>query len=189
MESEHILLAGLVIAIVSVGLVVGVSMITFDPSQSNNSTTPSNLTPDVDLIDQSRKVPNWGLLMSDGEILELSNLEGTFVLVDLMQFSCSACETMNEEIIILRESMGDSIIVISLIVSTNVDLSDVSDYKSSRGLDWDHGIDTNNVFSEYFNVRFTPTLVLIDDEGYFRMNHEGVWTSSQVQELVTMMDS
>ncbi|MHA1927704.1 MAG: TlpA family protein disulfide reductase [Candidatus Thorarchaeota archaeon] len=187
MESEHMLLAGLVIVIVSVGLVVGVSMIGFEATPSNTNTTPS-LVPDVDLIDQSRKAPNWGLLLSDGEILELNSLEGSFVLIDLMGLACPACETMNEEIAQIRDDMGTTIVVVSLVVSYGIDISDVSDYKADKGLDWDHGIDTNNVFSEYFNVRVTPTLVLIDDDGYFRMYHEGVWTSSTVQELVSLMN-
>lgn len=127
--------------------------------------------------------------MSDGEVLELESLESKFIVVDLMTFGCSACELQNDEFETLIDDLGDNVYVISLNVDASATADQMADYKEVRSLTWHHGLDTDGVFSSYFSIRFTPTLVIIDDAGYFRMYHEGVWESDSIQEQITLMDS
>ncbi|MHA2426080.1 MAG: TlpA family protein disulfide reductase [Candidatus Thorarchaeota archaeon] len=191
METEKMLIAGLMIAVVAVGLVVGVSMAMTPTGNTGNnnggsSSTPS-LTPDSD-FGQTRSAPDWGLLMSDGEIVQLSSLEGKFVVVDLMSLTCPACETQNVELEKLYNAMGDSIHIISLSVDLSTTVSQMDQYMVDNDLDWAHGLDTNSAFTYYFSIRYTPTMVIIDSDGYFRMYHEGVWTSSDIQAELSLMD-
>jgi hypothetical protein len=85
--------------------------------------------------------------------------------------------------------MGDNIHIVSLNVDGSATGDQMADYKEDRSLPWYHGLDTNGVFSSYFSIRFTPTLVIIDDAGYFRMYHEGLWESSTIQEQISLMDN
>ncbi len=190
METEKLLIAGLLITIVSVGLAIGVSIALTPVGNTNtnggSSSTPS-LSTDTD-FGQTREAPDWGLLMSDGEILQLSSLEGKFVLVDLMSLTCPACETENSEIQSLSSAMGESLHIISLSVDISTTFQQMDEYKTNNALDWPHGLDTNSAFTYYFNLRYTPTMVLIDFDGYIRMYHEGVWTSSDVQSTISLMD-
>lgn len=190
MESEKMLVVGMLTTIIVVGLVIGASLATFDPggTTDGNTTTSSILTLDTDLIDQSREAPDWGILMSDGEVVQLSSFEGKFVLIDLMGLNCPACETQNEEIETLIANFGDSITVISLSVDYGTSVSQIADYKVEHGVDWQHGLDTNSVFTEYFHIRYTPTLVIIDSDGFFRMYHEGVWDADVIQDTILLMD-
>ncbi|TFG14128.1 TlpA family protein disulfide reductase [Candidatus Thorarchaeota archaeon] len=192
MNAEKIMIGSVIAAIVIVGLLIGFSLASFSPSDQNtggNSGGSPDIQTDVDLIDQELEVPNWGLIMSDGEVLELESLEGKFLLVDLMAFGCSACELQNDEFETLMEDMGDNIHVVSLNVDTSATADQMADYKEDRSLAWYHGLDTNGVFSSYFSIRFTPTIVIIDDTGYFRMYHEGVWESETIQEQISLMDN
>ena len=191
MESEKLLIGGLLIAVIAVGLVVGVSFaLTPTGNTSNNdggtSSTPA-LIADTD-FGQTRAASDWGLLMSDGEILQLSSLEGKFVIVDLMSLTCPACETQNIELKALIDDMGNSIHVISLSVDISTTVTQMEQYMTNNGLGWPHGLDTNSAFTYYFNLRYTPTMVIIDADGYIRMYHEGVWNSEDIQSSISLMD-
>ncbi len=191
METEKMLVAGLMIAIIAVGLVVGVTIaMTPNGSTSNNNnggSSSSTLTADTD-FGQTREAPDWGLLMSDGEILQLSSLEGKFVIIDLMSLTCPACETQNDELELLQDAMGDSIHVISLSVDISTTVDQMDQYMTNNELGWPHGLDTNSAFTYYFNLRYTPTMVLVDSDGYIRMYHEGIWTSADIQSQISLMD-
>ena len=126
--------------------------------------------------------------MSDGEILQLSSLEGKYVIVDLMSLTCPACETQNSELELLKDAMCDSIHIISLSVDASTTVNQMDQYMIDKSLSWPHGLDTNGAFTYYFNIRYTPTTVLIDSDGYFRMYHEGVWTSADIQSQISLMD-
>ncbi|MHA1909680.1 MAG: TlpA family protein disulfide reductase [Candidatus Thorarchaeota archaeon] len=191
METEKMLIGGLMIAIVAVGLVVGVSiaMTPTGTTGNNNGGTSSTpeLTADTD-FGQTRAAPDWGLLMSDGEITQLSALEGKFVVVDLMSLTCPACETQNGELELLKDAMGDSIHIISLSVDLSTTVDQMDQYMTNNELGWPHGLDTNSAFTYYFSLRYTPTMVIIDSDGYIRMYHEGIWTSADIQSQISLMD-
>ncbi|MFW9769629.1 MAG: TlpA family protein disulfide reductase, partial [Candidatus Thorarchaeota archaeon] len=60
----------------------------------------------------------------------------------------------------------------------------MADYKSTKALDWPHGVDTGSSFENYFNVRNIPTLVLIDADGVFRYLHVGTWSSAAMTDTI-----
>jgi cytochrome oxidase Cu insertion factor (SCO1/SenC/PrrC family) len=189
MEPEKMLLVIAVTSVIVVGLVVGATLAaapTNDSSNNSGSSTPS-LTADTD-FGQTRAAPDWGLLMSNGEVVQLSSLEGKFVIVDLMSLSCPACETQNGELLSLYNAMSDRVHIISLSVDVSTTVDQMLTYKDDNSLPWQHGLDTNSVFTYYFSLRYTPTVVIIDSDGYFRMYHEGVWTSSEIQETLSTLD-
>ncbi|MFW9932694.1 MAG: TlpA family protein disulfide reductase [Candidatus Thorarchaeota archaeon] len=189
MEPEKMLVAIVLTSVVIVGLVIGVSVASAPSGTSNNGSgsSQSSLSPDTD-FGQSKEAPDWGLLMSDGKVIQMSNLEGKFAIVDLMSLTCPACETQNGEIVSLISAMGDRIHVISLSVDVSTTTEQMQSYKDDASLTWEHGLDTNSVFTYYFKLRYTPTVVIIDSDGYFRMYHEGVWTSSEIQQTLSLLD-
>ncbi len=189
MEPEKMLIAILVASVVVIGVAIGATVSSAPSENSIGSTgsTQTSLSPDTD-FGQTRIAPDWGLLMSDSEVIQLSSLEGKFTVVDLMSLSCPACETQNGELTALISSMDDRIYVISLSVDISTTVDQMLTYKNDNSLSWSHGLDTNSVFTYYFNLRYTPTIVIIDDDGYFRMYHEGVWTASAIQQMISLLD-
>lgn len=189
MEPEKMLIAVVITSVVVVGFVLGLTLASSPNDSTSNSTSSSSSSFESDIdLGQSRAAPDWGLLMSNGEVLQLSSLEGKFVIIDLMSLSCPACETQNGELESLLSSMGDRIHVVSLSVDVSTTVSQMENYKEENSLSWSHGLDTNSVFTQYFNLRYTPTIVVVDDDGYFRMYHEGVWKASEIQQTLSLLD-
>ena len=88
MESEKLLIVGMVGIIIVVGLIVVASPYIFltptDGNNDNNNGSTGNIPRDADLLDLSLEVPDWNLLMSDDSIITMHELRGKFVIVDLM---------------------------------------------------------------------------------------------------------
>jgi len=187
-ESEKSLVLGFVVVLIITGIVIGGVVVSYGSGTSTSKTkTTSKLTPDTDLIDQEREVPDWEFEMSDGSTMKLSDYEGYYVIVDLMSTNCPACESENAYLQEIYDDHGDTIKIVSLSVDLSATPEVMADYKDSRGLPWDVGIDPG-FFVQYFNIRYTPTLVVIDPDGYFRMYHEGLWKADDTIEAISLMD-
>lgn len=193
MQSEKALILGLVVVMLSVGLLIGAVFLTYTPptpsgENGGTPTTPNTIEKDTDLIDLALEVPNWNVLMSDDSLLSLSSLEGKFVIVDLMATWCSSCDFQNSNLeTIYGDFDGDSLEIISLSVDVSETASMLANYMNTKGLPWPHGLDTNSVFTNYFSVSSIPTIVIIDDAGYFRMVHTGVWETDSLTATLALM--
>ncbi len=188
MSTEKTLLVGLLVVIVITGIAIGVSVLSMPQENTQNKGgQDSSLAPDIDLIDQERMVPDWEFEMSDGSSLAIRDLIGKWVIVDLMSTSCPACEAENDELKEIYRDHSDSIVILSLSVDSSSTPDIMAQYKESRDIPWDVGLDDNGFFVQYFRVRYTPTLVIIDDQGYFRMYHEGLWTADDIMQAMSLM--
>ncbi|MHA2222283.1 MAG: thioredoxin domain-containing protein [Candidatus Thorarchaeota archaeon] len=115
MEPQRLAFVGITLTIVTVGLLIGASFMTFPPDDGGTPLT--RYTTDTDLLDLGLSVPSaWSFEMSDGSTLELSDLSGQVVLVDLMATWCSTCKIQNGYLQTISEDLAGSITVISLSV-------------------------------------------------------------------------
>jgi len=189
LEPEKLIAAGLISVVAIVGVIIGATYLTFDPSTSNNDNEDEAMAPDTDLGDLNLEAPNWGLLTSDDEVLNLHDLRGKFVVVDLMQTGeCLPCIEQTSHLKELHNGHGDSIEIISLSLILTDTVSRLAQYKSENDIPWFVGLDTSGVFGEYFNVQYVPTLVIIDDEGYFRWYHGGLWEYDDMSKTLSQLD-
>ncbi|MHA1960601.1 MAG: TlpA family protein disulfide reductase [Candidatus Thorarchaeota archaeon] len=180
MQSEKMLIVGFMVVLVSLGVLVGAAFLTFTPAGNGNGVTtttpPSTIYEDTDLLSLDIHVPDWNFLMSDDELISIQDYEGQFVIVDLMATWCTTCALQNGNFETLYENLAGSIEILSLTVEVADTVAMMADYKSTKGLDWPHGLDTNARFSNYFSVSLIPTIVIIDDTGQFRWMHVGIWS-------------
>jgi thiol-disulfide isomerase/thioredoxin len=183
MEPEKLAIVGITIVVVVVGLVIGVSFLTF-PVDNGEDNQLTRTTPDTDLLELGLEVPaNWEFELSDGGTLSLSDLEGQIVIVDLMATWCSSCATQNSYLKTVHEELAGTVIVISLTIDTSETASMMAEYKSSKDLPWDHGVD-NRHFLDYFSISAVPSLILIDADGFFRYFHVGLWTVASMTDKI-----
>ncbi|NHJ14637.1 MAG: TlpA family protein disulfide reductase [Candidatus Thorarchaeota archaeon] len=190
METEKLLIVVVISSVVVVGMVIGVTFLAFDNPYSGNTTSPttsSGIAMDIDLLGRGIQLPDWNLLMSDDSIQTLHSLRGKFLVIDLMATWCTSCESQNSDFLTLRENLGDSIEIISLSVDVSETTSMLADYAEDRNLPWPHGLDTNSVFANYFNVRYVPSTVVIDNSGYLRWFHEGMWPASAMMATLNQL--
>ncbi len=183
-------MSGLFCVLIILGVGIAAIFLTYDPGSSNTSdNSTSSITEDTDLLELELAAPNWGLLMSDGEVLELHSLQGSFVVVDLMQTGeCIPCQQQTTHLKNLYEDYEGRLEIISLSLVLSDTIERVENYKSDNSISWYVGLDTGGVFGSYFNARSVPTLVIIDDDGYFRWLHVGVWSSEDISETLSTLD-
>lgn len=192
MESEKLLIVGMIGIMIVVGLIVVASPYLFltptDGNNDNNNGSTGNIPRDTDLLDRSLEVPDWNLLMSDDSIITMHELRGKFVIVDLMATWCGPCASQSVELLEIYNSIdSDSLVILSLTIDDAETIQMMADYKTSNDLPWQHGLDTSDVFGNYFSVSSIPTLVIIDDNGYFRWLHTGFWIESSITEVLSQM--
>lgn len=185
MEPEKMAITGIVIVVVVLGLTLGVTLFTYQAPPDNGDTL-TGIVPDRDLLELGLQVPsNWEFDLADGTTQSLSDLSGKVILVDLMATWCTYCSTQNGYLENVYETLGDSLVILSLTIDRSETVAMMEDYQSDRGLPWDHGLDNGGSFTNYFSVTSVPTLVLIDGDGYFRYLHNGVWSEAVITDKVT----
>ena len=184
MEPEKMAVTGIILVVVVLGLTLGVSLFTFQaPEGTGNDLT--RIVADTDLLELGLQVPSgWEFAMADGTTLSISELSGTIILVDLMATWCSSCSTQNGYLETVYDTLAGSLVILSLSVDVSETAEMMDDYQSTNGLPWDHGLDTNSSFTNYFQVTNVPTLILIDSDGYFRYMHIGLWSEAVISDKV-----
>ena len=192
MESEQLLIVGIIGVIIVVGLIVVASPYIFltptDGNNNNNNGSSGTIPCDADLLDRSLEAPDWNLLMSDDSVITIHELRGKFVIIDLMALWCGPCASQSIELLeIYNNYDSDSLVIISLTIDDAETIEMMAEYKADNNLPWLHGLDTSDVFSNFFSVSSIPTLIVIDDNGYFRWVHPGVWTESSITETLSQM--
>ena len=188
MQAEKALIVLVVSALVVVGFGIGFMFLTFEPASGGNHTTAQEgVAQDVDLLSEDIQLPDWSIVFSDGSVSSLSSFRGRFLVVDLMATWCGSCEAQNLELLTLYDNMGDNIYLISLTVDVSENEALMAEYKADRELPWPHGLDTQSVFSNYFNVQYIPSMVILDADGYLRWFHEGSWSESNMAQTLASL--
>jgi len=122
--------------------------------------------------------PDFTLTDITGYEFSLSDYRGKVVILDFFAIHCPACEGQVDELKKVWAKFHDGLYIISI----SVDPSDTDEalrhYASEHGILWRVARDTAGV-GEAYDIRYLPTLVIIDREGYIRHRHEGL-TSSDV---------
>ncbi|MHA2383668.1 MAG: TlpA family protein disulfide reductase [Candidatus Thorarchaeota archaeon] len=185
MEPEKMAIVAVTITMVTVGLLIGATFLTFDTGDNGGEHTPlTRYTTDRDLAELDLSPDGWSFEMSDGSTLQLSDLLGQVVVVDLMATWCSTCNIQNGYLEEISVNLAGTAVVVSLTVDSSETVSMMADYKSNKGLDWDHGVDTGRSFKDFFNVVNVPTIVLIDADGVFRYLHIGLWSTTSLTDTI-----
>jgi peroxiredoxin len=119
------------------------------------------------------EAPDFSITTIDGEKFKLSDNFGKVIVLDIMTTSCSACKSEMEH---LRDIYGrysqEDVIIVTISVDSGDSNSELREYQSKYGDNWTFARDTDGVANKY-NIRYTPTTVIIDREGIIRYFHEG----------------
>ncbi len=119
------------------------------------------------------EAPDFSVTTIDGEKFKLSDNFGKVIVLDLMTTSCSACKNEMEHLRqIYQEYSQEDVIIVTISVDGDDSNSELLEYQSKYGDNWSFARDTDGVANKY-NIRYTPTTVIIDREGIIRFYHEG----------------
>ncbi|MHA2603254.1 MAG: TlpA family protein disulfide reductase [Candidatus Thorarchaeota archaeon SMTZ1-83] len=139
-----------------------------------------DMAPDRNLLELEIEAPNWSMILANESSLTLHQLMGRVVLIDLMDTSCSTCITQESHLLNIYEIFQDDLWIVSLTVDLLDTPQAIANHMTSRGLPWLHGVDSGGEMAQYFNLRYLPTLIIIDAEGYVRWIHIGLWSTDDL---------
>ncbi|MFX1577156.1 MAG: TlpA family protein disulfide reductase [Promethearchaeota archaeon] len=165
----------LVIVVICIG--VGGALVFF-------LSTPPSVPPDSNGTNLTR-APGFSLTSIDGEDFSLSGFRGQVVVLDLMGTTCIPCIEQMEHLHSIDGLFEDSIQIISISVSGDSD-EQLRQFASDHNIDWLVARDTDNVGIDY-SVRFIPTIVIIDQDGYLRNRHSGIAAASVLQDEINVL--
>jgi len=116
--------------------------------------------------------PDFTLRDIDGNEFSLSDYQGKVVLLDFFYIDCPPCREEISHLKTLHEQFGEDLVIISIDVNLYDTVNRLQSFREQQGISWTIARDTVGVSDEY-NIRYVPTLVLIDPEGYIRYRHVG----------------
>lgn len=147
--------------------VVGIVWLAFfTPSQPPSQTVTHALAPDFTLTDV------------DGHTFRLSDQQGKVVVLEFMRTTCSACVAESPHLRELRARFGGDVVMVMISVDPTGDTDGVlRDYRNQNVMGWTAIGDKAQIYQKYA-VQATPTIFIIDKDGYIKYQHVGLTESS-----------
>jgi cytochrome oxidase Cu insertion factor (SCO1/SenC/PrrC family) len=145
-----------------------------------NLSPNGDMVPDRDLLELEIEAPDWSMILANESSLSLRQLRGQVVLIDLMDTSCSTCITQESHLLNTYDTFQNSILIVSLTVDLLDTPQAIASHMTDRGLPWLHGVDSGGEMAQYFNLRYLPTMIIIDADGYVRWIHIGLWGANDL---------
>lgn len=121
--------------------------------------------------------PDFTLTDVDGNLFRLSDQRGKVVVIEFMQTTCPACIRQEPNLRELRSKFGGD--VVTVIVSVNPADTDsvLRKHRDENLVGWIAMRDKSEVYTQY-SVDSTPTIFIIDRNGYIQYKHVGVTESA-----------
>jgi cytochrome oxidase Cu insertion factor (SCO1/SenC/PrrC family) len=166
-----------VVGLAAIGIfVIGVIWLAFFTApQPPNQTTTYALAPDFTLTDV------------DGNTFRLSDQAGKIVVLEFMRTTCPACVAEEPHLRELRSKFGGDVVMVFISVDPTGDTDNVlRDHRNQNLMGWIAVGDKAQVYQRYA-VRSTPTILIIDKNGYIKYQHVGITeTSTLVGEVASL---
>ncbi len=154
------------LAAISIFVVGIIWLAFFTQPQTASQTTTNKLAPDFTLTDV------------DGNTFRLSDQQGKVVVLEFMRTTCSACESESPRLNVLRPQFGNDVVMVMISVDPAGDTDNVlRNYRNQNMNGWIAMGDRAQVYPEY-GVTATPTIFIIDKNGYITYQHVGLTETS-----------
>lgn len=128
--------------------------------------------------------PDFTLPKVGGGSISLSSLRGKVVLLDFMSTTCPPCETQIEILKGINMEFSNAELNIFSISSGDSE-STLSQYMSSKGVTWSFLMDNTGVSQmPGYDVKYIPTIVIINQDGYIEHWNQGVISSSELSDII-----
>jgi len=115
----------------------------------------------------------------DGSTFRLSDQRGKIVVIEFMRTTCPACITQEPYLRELRSRFGSDVVMVMVSLDPAGDTESVlRNHRDESVMGWIAIRDTAQpqIYHTY-GVRATPTIFIIDKNGYIQYRHEGVTAS------------
>lgn len=122
--------------------------------------------------------PVFTLTDVDGNVFRLSDQRGKVVVLEFMRTTCSACIAQEPYLRELRSRFGNDVVMVMISVDPSGDTDIVlRNHRDQNLVGWMALGDKAGV-SEQYSVQATPTIFIIDRNGYIQYQHVGLTDSA-----------
>jgi cytochrome oxidase Cu insertion factor (SCO1/SenC/PrrC family) len=166
-----------IIGLAAIGIfVVGIIWLAFFTQPQTPSQTPT-----------SKIAPDFTLTDVDGKTFRLSDQEGKVVVLEFMRTTCPACVAESPRLRDLRSQFGSNVVMVMLSIDPVGDTDNLlRDYRNQNVMGWIAIGDKAQVYQGY-GIDATPTIFIIDKNGYIKYQHVGITeTSTLVGEVASL---
>jgi cytochrome c-type biogenesis protein len=148
--------------------------------------SPSPQTP-IQTTTTHAFAPDFTLTDVDGIPFRLADQRGKVVVFEFMRTTCSACVSEESYLRLLRSKFGSDVVMVIVSVDPSGDTDSVlREYRNQNLMGWIAIGDKAGVSGRY-GVEATPTIFIIDKNGYIQYQHVGLTESgvliSEVESL------
>lgn len=142
------------------------------------------LSPDGENVDRARRYiqnprrarenfsPAFSFVSTDGEYIDLEELQGKVVLIDFWEPWCKPCIAALPSLRRLHRRFDDDGVVV-LSVCSDSDRDSLEAFLQGHKAFWPHYLDEKREMRRMFDVRSFPTYFVIDGEGIIRQRVQG----------------
>jgi cytochrome c-type biogenesis protein len=139
--------------------------------------SPSPQTP-VQTTTTHALAPDFTLTDVDGIAFRLSDQRGKVVVLEFMRTTCSACISEEPYLRQLRSKFGSNVVMVIVSVDPSGDTDSVlRNHRDQNLMGWIAIGDKAEVYRLYA-VQATPTIFIIDKNGYVQYQHVGLTESA-----------
>jgi cytochrome oxidase Cu insertion factor (SCO1/SenC/PrrC family) len=122
--------------------------------------------------------PDFTLTDVDGNTFRLSDQRGKVVVLEFMRTTCSACVMESPRLKELRTQFGNNVVMVMISVDPADDTDNMlRDYRNQDVTGWIAIGDRAQAYQAY-GVDATPSIFIIDQNGYIRYQHVGLTETS-----------
>jgi peroxiredoxin len=130
--------------------------------------------------------PLFTLTDLDGTTISLGDLTGKVVVLDFFATWCQPCLQEIPHLAQINENYDSSHVVVLSIGSSSDSESDLRQFRDEYQMNWAVARDTDGALDKY-NVRYIPTLVIVDQEGCIYYRNEGLTDASVLSSNIDVL--
>jgi thiol-disulfide isomerase/thioredoxin len=133
----------------------------------------------------ARQAPEFELKNLNAESLSLSSLKGRLVLINIWATTCPSCVAEMPLFEALQQDWQNRTDVKILMVNLGESSATVSSFLKDRPFTFTVLLDERFDFGQKYNIRYTPTTLIIDQDGLLRASIVGPFKNkAAIQKVV-----
>lgn len=125
---------------------------------------------------EGAQAPDFTLSTLDGGTVELDELKGQPVFLNFWAINCWACRLQMPYIQAAFEKKGQEMKFVTINIGDSS--STVRQYAEYEGLGFTMALDSSALTARAYNIRYTPTNLIIDKEGVIKHLKVGAFAST-----------